>query len=395
MIQGIFTSNQGIVGERVGDFASAILQINPTGNALFFALSAGMENRPAQDTSFSWYEDVHQPGRQAVVSGGTTTTIVVADGSGYVPYQILMVEASGEYIMITAVSGNSLTVTRGMAGTTNTSVSGTDFVQLIGNAHEEASDRPVAVTQQGVPRTNYTQIFRNTWAVSGTAKAVKFRTGSKVAANKRFCALYHAEDIERSLIWGKKHVGKLNSKPFTMTDGVLEQIKQYGGVNKVANTGAVAGQLSRIDLEDFIRQVFSKNIKGMPNERIAFCGDLVLQVINNMAALDGTIFIKMEERVMGLLITKVVTPFGSLTLMTHPLMNENPIWAKQLYVLHPGAISKRTLRATFEENYDSNGSRIIGRDADEGIITSELGVEVNGASTMGIYSNISKAVKSS
>merc|ERR1711893_313750 len=88
------------------------------------------------------------------------------------------------------------------------------------------------------------------------------------------------------------------------------------------------------------------------------------------------------------------TPFGKLKLMTHPLMNENPTWSKELYVLHPGAIRRRMLRETNEEGYDSNGKRIQGKDADEGVITTEMGVEVGGASTMGILRNVNKAVAS-
>src|SRR3546814_16804400 len=63
---------------------------------------------------------------------------------------------------------------------------------------------PTAVTQQGHPRMNYTQIFRNGWAISGTAKVVKFLTGSKLAHNKKMCASYHAEDMERTFLWGKR-----------------------------------------------------------------------------------------------------------------------------------------------------------------------------------------------
>ena len=171
MIQGIFASNQGIVGDRAGDFASAILQINPTGTALMLALSSGMGKASAQDTIFHWFEDSHQPGRAATASGGTTTTVVVDDGSQYVPNQILLVEETGEIMMATAIVGNSLTVIRGMAGTTITSIDGTMHVQSIGNAHEEASPMPTAITQQGIPRFNFTQIFRYAWAISCTAKA--------------------------------------------------------------------------------------------------------------------------------------------------------------------------------------------------------------------------------
>src|SRR3546814_15381545 len=79
-VQGIFLSNQGIVGERQGDFSSAILMTQPTGTAPFLAMSAGMKKEAPQDTVFTWFEDAHVAGRAACVSGGTTTTAVVAAG---------------------------------------------------------------------------------------------------------------------------------------------------------------------------------------------------------------------------------------------------------------------------------------------------------------------------
>lgn len=394
MISGIFASNQGIVGERAGDFASAILQINPTGSALMLALSSGMGKESAADTIFNWFEDVHQAGRSTVVSGGTATTVVVDDGSRYIPNEILLCEESGEYMLVTAVTGNSLTVVRGIGGTSIVSVGNTNHLQLIGNAHEEASGMPTAITQQGNARMNFTQIFRNSWAVSGTAKAVTYRTGDKVANNKRDCAIYHAEDQERSMIWGIKHVTSINGKPFRTTDGILAQIRQYGGTLLSAATGTVAGNLSQTDFADFTRQIFRRNIKGQPNERIAIGGDIALQVLNQMAQLDGNYQIFAGESKLGIMVTKFQTPFGSLNLMTHPLMNENPTWQHELYILHPGGIKRRMLRETSQEGYDTNGNRIDGIDADQGVMTTEMGVQVGAAQTMGILSNIQKAVAS-
>lgn len=391
-VQGIFLSNQGIVGERQGDFASAILMTQPTGTALFLAMSAGMKKRPTADTVFTWFEDSHVAGRSATVSGGTTTTVVVADGSFYTPNTILLVEETGEHMLVTASAANSLTVIRGLAGTSIVSISNAMNVQKLGNAHEEASGMPTAVTQQGAPRMNYTQIFRNGWAISGTAKAVKFLTGSKLAHNKKMCATYHAEDMERSFLWGKKMISQLNGKQLRLTDGVVQQIETGGGTVLSAATGAQAGDLSRGDLETFIQSIFRYNVLGEPNERIAMGGDNVLAVINRMAWLDGSYQIHQGETKLGISISTIQTPFGTLKLMTHPLMNENPVWRKEMYVLHPGGITKRTLRDTFHEDYDKNGLRIQGKDADEGVITTEAGVEVGAPQTMGILRNVTKAV---
>lgn len=390
-LQGIFASNQGLIGERQGDFSSAILQIDPTGMALFLALSSGMAKEAAADTSFTWFEDTHISGRTAIVSGGTSTTLVVADGSFYVPGTVLMVMETGEYLLVTATNGNSLTVIRGMAGTAIVSVTNAMFVQNVGNAQTEGSEMPVAVNQQGYARANYVQIFRNAWAVTGTAKNIKYLTGSKVAKNKRECAMYHAEDMERALIWGKKHIGTLNGKQFRMTDGILTQIRDNGGVIESAAVNSTPGMYSLDAFDEFMRKIFSKNVKGQPNERIAFCGDILLSKFNKMVRLDSSYDIKQGESKYGIAVTEFVGPFGKLKLMTHQLMNENPVWQKEMYVLHPGAIKKRVFRDTFNENYDQNGNRIMGVDADQGVMTSELGVQVGAASVMGILSNVTKA----
>lgn len=394
MIQGIYASNQGIVGDRVGDFAAAMLEINPTGTALMLALSSGMGKSSANDTMFHWFEDSHQAGRTTIASGTTTTTLVVGDGSMYVPGQVLLVEETGEMVFLSAVTGNSLTVVRGIAGTSVVSVTNVMHLQSIGNAHEEASAMPTAITQQGSPRLNFTQIFRNAWAVSGTAKAVQFRTGNKLAHNKKMCAVYHAEDIERAMVWGKKWQTNMNGKPFRLTDGIVSQIEQYNGIVESVTDGTTAGNYSRILFDDFIRRVFAKNVKGQPNERMAIGGDLWLAGINQMTMLDGTYQVEAGETVLGIKVNKIQTPFGTLNLMTHPLMNENPTWQRELYVLHPGGIRRRMLRETFEEGYDKNGTRINAKDADEGVITTEMGVEVGGAQVMGILRNFHKAVAS-
>jgi hypothetical protein len=394
MITGIYMSNQGVVGERAGDFASAVLQLAPTGTALFLAMTSGMGSAAATDTIYHWFEDSHQAGRTTIASGGTTNTVNVGDGGIYVPNQVLMVEETGEILLVTGIVDNALTVIRGIGGTPVVSVTNVMHVQSIGNAHEEASPMPTAITQQGSPRFNYTQIFRNAWAVSGTAKAVSFRTGSKVAKNKKDCAMYHAEDMERSFLWGKKDIRNLNNKPYRLMDGVVSQIETYGGIVEAVTDGTTAGNYSRLLFEDFIMRLFSKNVKGQPNERIVLAGQKWLAAISQMAMLDGVYSISANETTLGIQVTTIITAFGRLKIMTHPLMNESPLWQGDLYALHPGGIRRRTLRPTNDEGYDADGKRIDAKDADEGVITTETSVEVGGAQVMGILRGLKKAVKS-
>ena len=376
-VQGVFTSDANIVGSRPGDFAAGILKINPTGSAPMFALTAGMPSAPATDSIINWFEETKITGRTGVASfttDGDGVGITLDDGTSYVTGTILLVQETGELLFVDSISGNTVTVTRGFAGTTATTITTSHNVQQIGTAHEEGSSRPVAVANLGVARYNLCQIFRNAWDVTGTAKVVQYHTGSIVAKNKADAANFHAENIETALIYGKKHQGTLNSKPFRTMDGLNTQIS-----TNITTAGATT---TWTQLQAFFQTVFSKNIAGKPNERIAFCGNTALAVINSIALLNATMNIAVGQTDFGLKVTNLITPFGDIKLMTHPLMVDNPVWTQELYVYHPGAIRMRYLRKTFVDAYDDDGTR-AGIDSDFGVFTTEVSVEYRAELTGG------------
>lgn len=397
-IKGIFNSYQGVVGDRQTDFNAMILEYYPTGNAQLFAISAGIESKEAMDTTFHWYEDNHISGRVAIVSGGTTTTVTVVDGSFYIPNQVLMVEETGEHMFVTAVVGNVLTVLRGFAGTAVVSVTNAMFVQLLSSGFEEASTKPIARTQQGRPRNNLVQIFRTGWAISGTAKKIKFLTGDRLARNRQQCAMYHAEEMEKAFIFGRKHLGVYNGNQIRFTDGINTQIEKFGGIVVSAATdsglGPIPGNYSLKDFTNDIRRIYETNVKGEPNERITYCGNIALQALNHMTIADSSYEIRAMETSVGIKVTKVTTVFGDLTLMSHPLLNENPNWTKEMYIYHPGGLKRRPYRETFPDDYDRSGTRPNGVDADEGVLTTEAGMENCAPRTMGIIRNVANGVKS-
>lgn len=368
-IRGVFASDSGIVGNPKGDFASALLQEVPTGTAPLFALSSGMPSRNATDVVVNWFEENHISGRttQSGANNSTTnTTMNVADASSYPPNVVLMNESTGEYVFVTAVVANALTVVRGFAGTTAANVPDASGWQRIGTAQEEGSAAPVAIANLGDPLYNLTQIFRNTWNVTGTSEAVEYYTGSQTAKNQRDAALFHGEDIERALIFGKRVIGVKNGQPFRNMNGLNAMI--------TTNVTAAGGTTSWTQMDAFLQGIFARNIKGKPNERIAFTGNQGLSVMNQIARLNATTYIEPGQTEFGINVHKWITPFGDISLMTHPLMTESPLWTKDLYIFHPGAIETRWLRKTHMDAYDSDGTR-AGVDADYGVYTSELSVE--------------------
>lgn len=367
-VPGVFASDRNIAGTRRGDFASAILQLYPTGSAPLFALTSGMPSRSASDPVVTWFEEVKIPGRFTLTNapGASGTTFSVDDGSSIIVNTQLLVAdgpGAGEYVMVTAVNGNDLTVSRSYGGSTAGAITTGNALQRIGTMHEEGSDRPVAVANLGYPEFNLVQIFRNVWDVTGTAAATVYHTGSIVQKNRSDASFFHAEDMEKSSIWGLRNIAILKNQPLRSMNGLNNQIK----TNK-ENAGATT---SWDQLQAFLQKVFERNVRGKPNERIAFCGNEALRVINKIAINTSQLNITTSQTEFGIKVTQLITPFGDISLMTHPLMVESPLWTKDLYVYHPGAIETRYLRRTHHDAYNRDGTR-AGRDADYGVFTTEM-----------------------
>lgn len=396
MIRGVFASHMGIVGDRVGDLASRVLTTMPGGSAPLLALSSGMKSEKAVDTSFGWIEDTWMEGNTQAngAINSSATTLVVDDSNIWTKNTVIMNEATGEYMLVTAISGNSCTVVRGISGTTAAGVSDNDRFQSLGTAFAEGSGKPDAITQRGHPRTNYVQIFKNAWAITGTAKAVKFHTGSQLAQNREQCANYHVEDIERAFLFGKKHLGTLSGQQLRLSHGITAQITDYGGIVEAAAYQAEAGEMSLWGLMNFLRRIFDVKPKGYPNERIAFTSSTVVELIQQMVHLDSEYKIEAKETEFGIRVMKLIASNGELTLMTHPMMINNALWKEQLYVLHPGLIQKRILRDSWTEEFNTEAHTSAGVDADEGYIAIEMGFQVKGARCMGIMTDITTAAPS-
>lgn len=394
-IRGIFASHNGIVGERQTDLAARVLMTMPGGTAPMLALSAGMPSAKAGDTAYSWLEDAHISGNSAATANAASgaTSVTVADSNLWVPNTILMSEVSGEYMLVTAVTGNTITVVRGIAGTTAAAIAIGDTLQSIGTGFEEGGGRPTPVHQRGESRTNYTQIFKNAWAITGTAQSIDYVTGSQMAMNREQCFAYHAEDIERAFLWGRKDVRVINNKQFRLSNGIIPQIKQYGGLVESANDGGT-GKMSLRGMQTFMRKIFDVRIKGMPNERIAFCGSIFLELINQMVLRDGRYNISSDETKWGIQVTTLNMFNGKLNLVTHPMMVENAIWQHEMYVLHPGLIRRRVKRDTWTEEFSAAKQNNNGVDATEGYIAIEKGFEVKGANAMGIMTNVQSSAAS-
>lgn len=369
-VEGIFVSDAGAVSERPGDLSSSILQAERGGSVPMFALSAGMETHDISDTTCTWYEEDIMYHRTIITSiaDPRATNFQVEDATWMHENQIFFVETTGEYVFIKAINGNVLTVERGVGGTPVDDIvlaAGTEVaIQLIGSAFEEASERPTGHSKNPYPRTNITQIFRTSWDISGTAQAVNYRFGNRQTRNKAHAALEHATAMEFSLIWGRRHNGVIDGKPFRVMDGILNQFRSN-------IFQAPAGGLTRRAIDDFIERIYSTRPKSYSNERVFFGGNASMRALNEIAFRYGEYNISKSETCFGLLVDTMQNRFGSMKVMIHPMMNDSPVWSAELYGFHPGMMQVDYLRRTYHTD-DTKGSASDQRDATAGVYTTEM-----------------------
>lgn len=163
--------------EIAEDVSDIIGIVSPHETPLLDAL--GDAHRAATSTVHEWLEDTLLPNTdaiddQTIIDPPNEATFTVENGGRFrVGDQIMIDGKEGEIMLVTAIAGNDLTVTRGYGGTTNVSIADNDVIRILGNAALEGADADVARFTTRTRMQNYTQIFSATVEVSGSQLAAR------------------------------------------------------------------------------------------------------------------------------------------------------------------------------------------------------------------------------
>src|SRR5882672_8847795 len=223
MSAGIFTSQLFTQDLARKSFEGMITRLMPNGTAPLFGLTSMLESEIAAQIEHGFFSKTMLFPQLTVTAAGQT--------SG---------DTTGENVIVNAIlSATQVSVTRGVGTIAAQAVGANGNLWQVGNAFEEASLRPTALAINPVRVTNLTQIFRNTWAISGTVAATQMIAGdTNIAENKMDCAAFHAADIEKAIFFGQKFQGTRNGQPFHMMDGIVSIVSNlayypptYGAVN--------------------------------------------------------------------------------------------------------------------------------------------------------------------
>lgn len=380
MIPGIFSSQGGINAERLDSFNSKLFRSQLAGTAPIFALSSG--SAQFQLTSKIHYWFMKQPYSSKLIASAaannSATSITVDKGAVVEPSSVIMNTKTNEYMFVSAVSGNTLTVVRGFAESTAAAVTQNDELLYLGTAKKEGSLAPNPKYRRGVPRMNYSQIFRNGWGTTRTAEHIKFITGNKATENKEDAVSMHAQDIEMALLLGRKSLNQVDSSEVLSTmDGLTSIVKN--------NTALVA--VATLDsIQEWMYSNFETCPEGVPNERVVMTSLNVLYILNKLIRDAGSSYypIGTATKVYGLDVYALQLPgMQEVKILAHPLFSQTESLSKSMLIYHPGLI-----KIGYMTDAEIKDATPVGMDGQANVITSELTLEYADENTGGVLSNI-------
>jgi hypothetical protein len=257
-------------------------------------------------TKVEWIEDTMSPYTTTIAEAldNSETGVDVATDTGAYFRQGDIVSVDSEYMLVTSVSSDTLTVTRGYGSTSAASHNDTSTITLLTRAMPEGADATTGHTTTTSVPYNYSQIISEAAKATKTAIAIKkygiddeldYQVGKLFANNGQAGKL--AQFLQRSFYYGKR---------------VLRSASAYGSMGGFQTfvttnvTNLSSASLQKSDIHTKIRQI--RDAGGMCTHVIT--GSWGIEKITGMY--EGLIRMTTDEDRGGSDIRKVLTPHGEV-----------------------------------------------------------------------------------
>lgn len=248
-----------------GETINQMLDIVRSNRPSFIGSIAGFSSPEvmSSDRKHQWLDykiDARGDVAAAEVSGGSATTLTVADGTKFRSRQVVRVPATGEVFAVDSVSGNTLTIIRGVGGTAATIPDGAEL-QIQGTAREENSLADPDSIDQPDKRWNYFQTLDTTLEFSDDAlKAYQYGGTNNLQFQIQNQMMQLNYQLNRSLLWNPRASFTVGGKDSTTAGGIGSFIESAGDLN-IDNSG---NALTLEQINAVYESIFNKG--GMVNK---------------------------------------------------------------------------------------------------------------------------------
>lgn len=334
------TNAELLASQRI-DVSDKVYAYDPPGAPGMKILSDRSSSSKAVSYTYYWLQDEPVPSRLAVPTGvnsSATSVTVSADASSVQVGDLLRIGSTSEVVKVSAVntSTGALTISRGALGTTAAAIPNNAQILNLRAAQPEGSKAPSALATVKTRVDNYTQILRTPYHLSRTLVETQHYTGDELAYTQRKAGEAHARSWEEIFLHGVASEDVSGAQP----------VRTTGGLDYFIQTNVLApaaGNLVEKDWIDWLREVFRFSVNPSSKKKVLLASGELVATISGWG-LDKLQHNDRASDVHGFTVTSYVSPFGTVEIVHHPLL-EGP-YAGSGYLLDFDGISKKVLHGT-------------------------------------------------
>jgi hypothetical protein len=302
-------------------------------------LLSRLPKKPAGATTVRWMTDELAPKATTLNEALDTseTGVDVASGTGayFQAGDIAKVAETGETMLVTSVSSDTLTVTRSWGTVAGTAAATGGPLLNLGpafaeGAHLRVSDSDGTVLAKRVTeteKTNYTQIFRHATGITRTQQQVKTYGGNDRAYQRRKKMIEHVRDINLALHHGEKAASGVRRS----LGGIIEFMPS-------GNTFSTA-TLTEAQFNADLKTAFRYG----SDSKVLICSRKVAGIISEWASVVQRV--EPKESQFGVRITNYRSPHGDVAIVTDHAL-EGTYYDKYAELVDVGECALRPLQDT-------------------------------------------------
>src|SRR5271166_1913570 len=308
--RAVYQASQETTVKR--DVDESMLKLEPDAAPLWVLTNQAKKRAAAIAPKFEWFEDAEAPLWGQVNNGvdynNAATQILVVDGTIFAVDDLVIVpKATGagisaieEIILVTAVGGNTLTVTRAIGGaTTADTITATSSLRILGQACVEGAAVPTVRSTQKVPKMSYCQYFRTpikTTEIMEATEAFSVPEGER-NYQRGVSLVRHRSEIEAAGLWGQAYQDLEAAGSRWATAGVKATIQSY--ITDASTTLTYNSML----------QFGEMGFRYGEKQKLCMAGPHVLSAFDYWSA--NKILTNVQDTVFGVAIKKIVSNHGT------------------------------------------------------------------------------------
>ena len=310
------------------DMEANVNELEPSAAPLV-ALMDKMGSKPATNPKIEWLENEAMPRITTLsASAQSNATAFGVSADIFRVGDVVRFSTQGFAILVTATAAGAITGSK-VGATAQVSAQTGSELFLVSNANAEGSTLREIKHPQLVTASNYCQIIKTEFGVTGTEDATEHYGGDERARLTKYFGIEHARAKDQTFFFGARDI--------TGTQRMCGGIKEFLSTNVTNDTGGT----TEAEFLTFFRAAFRYGSQS----KVAFCSPLALNVIEGFARANLQVNDNAAERY-GVAMKTYISGQGEVNLVKMPYWNDSSVYNGYLFLVDMDAVQERPLRKT-------------------------------------------------